>query len=74
MQSFISAHPEYFIVVLLSIFLVIRFIILVARQRPDDDDSDDGGGWDTFEPELDLPPGVGLPMDDQPARRTELQD
>ena len=62
MSEFLSRNPEYFVYLLICITLVFRVIYQVIRDERKDDDEDDGGILKT-DPELDLPPGVTLPVD-----------
>ncbi len=64
MFSYISSHPDYIIVLLLSVFLVVKVIIMALKEDGNDNDEDDSdGGIGDHEPVLDLPPGVSLPVD-----------
>ncbi|MEM6736501.1 MAG: hypothetical protein AAF620_10585 [Bacteroidota bacterium] len=73
--DYISKNPSYVFVLLVSIILVIVvFIRFLKDLRDDEDDEDDeDGGWGSFDPDLDLPPGVGLPID-KPSKEPELVD
>ena len=62
MSEFLSRNPEYFVYLLICIFLVFRVIYQVISDERQDDEDDDGGILMT-DPDLDLPPGVSLPVD-----------
>lgn len=64
MFSYISSHPDYIIILLLSVFLVVKVIVMALKRDDNDSDEDDSdGGVDGKDPVLDLPPGVSLPVD-----------
>lgn len=64
MFSYISSHPDYLIVLTISIFLVVKVILSILKEDDNNDDDDSDGGIHKDEPVLDLPPGVSLPVDD----------
>jgi hypothetical protein len=64
MFDFILSHPLYIPFIALNIFIIYKVIQDVKRDENDDrDDEDDSGGWQIGDdPDLDLPPGVSLPV------------
>lgn len=63
MIKFIIDHPDYFFLLMLCIFLVVKVIVDVITNEIGDYGDDEEGG--IREPELDLPPGITLPSNDQ---------
>jgi len=63
-SEYIVSNPTYIIVVLVCFFLVYRVIRAIMKDDKDDDDNDNGGII-VNDPELDLPPGVSLPVEQE---------
>ena len=66
MIEFIYNHPDYLFFLLVLLFFVYKVILQIINlggsDEPDDGD-DGGGGIFPEDPELDLPPGVSLHVD-----------
>ena len=62
----------------LLFYFFLIFLIKWKSARPDTDDSDnDDGGLPidiNFDPTLDLPPGVTLPVNDGPVTKKKLEE
>ena len=65
--AYLSEHPMYIPFVLLNVYLIYRVFVMAFNQEDDDDEDDrddmGDGGVKPDGPKLDLPPGVGLPVD-----------
>jgi len=61
MLDFINQHPDYLFIVLINIVVVVK--VLIHIKETDDNNDDDNGGMLPKNPNLDLPPGVSLPID-----------
>jgi hypothetical protein len=62
MIKFIIDHPDYFFLLMLCFFLVVKVIVGIISDGNIGGDEDGEGG--IGEPKLDLPPGVTLPTND----------
>ena len=64
MLHFITSHPLYIPFILLNAFIIYKVIkeVLSDEKGNDDDEYDDGGIFLDDGPNLDLPPGVTLPL------------
>jgi hypothetical protein len=65
--DYIVMNPSYIFILLLSIIVVsmVMYRILkdLGRDDSDNDQNDGDGGIEDIDPDLDLPPGVSLPVD-----------
>ena len=61
-MEFLADHPMYIPFILFNIWIIYKLIKEVRESNDERDDSDDGGIM-MGEPELDLPPGVTLPVE-----------
>ena len=64
--EFIVDHPFYIPFILLNIWLIYKVIQEVRKDDEDNNDENDDkseGGLPDDGPDLDLPPGVSLPVD-----------
>ncbi|MCH2214603.1 MAG: hypothetical protein MK086_05480 [Flavobacteriales bacterium] len=60
--NYLIDHPLYIPFLLFNLFVIYKIVSLVFNGD-DDDDKDDDEGLYSQEPDLDLPPGVSLPVD-----------
>lgn len=61
-MEFLQEHPLYIPFIVFNSWIIYKVIREVQKDNDDSDDSDDGGIV-LDEPELDLPPGVTLPVE-----------
>lgn len=62
MVKFIIDHPDYFILLMACLFVVIKVLVNIVTDEKGDSNNDNEGGSFIDEPKLDLPPGVSLPL------------
>ena len=66
MLDYILSHPLYIPFIILNIYIIYKVIRYVLDYDPDkNDDDENGGNLKNDNPELDLPPGVTLPVSDK---------
>lgn len=75
--EYILANPSYIIVFVASMLAVALLFFKIQkemREDEDDDEQDDGDGGIILDsdPDLDLPPGVTLPVDDRTPKESVL--
>ncbi len=63
-MDYLISHPLYVVFIILNTWLVIK-VIHDALSGDEDEDDDDDDGIDPKDPDLDLPPGVGLPENEK---------
>jgi len=63
MLEFIKQHPDYLLIVLLNIVVVLKVLLHIKNIDKGNNDDDNDGGILPKSPQLDLPPGVTLPID-----------
>lgn len=63
--QFLANHPLYIPFLILNIFIIYRVFSLIFMDNDDDQDQDDDSDDPNppKEPDLDLPPGVSLPIE-----------
>ncbi|MEM9327214.1 MAG: hypothetical protein AAGA85_16215 [Bacteroidota bacterium] len=67
MWTFVLDHPLYIPFVLVNAWVIYKAIQDLAYKDAANDDSNDTGGDGPSDPSLDLPPGITLPSDKEPA-------
>ncbi|MEM9053144.1 MAG: hypothetical protein AAGC47_13910 [Bacteroidota bacterium] len=60
--DYLAEHPLYIPFLLFNLFVIYKVVLLVFYDD-DDDDKDDDEGFHVEDPDLDLPPGISLPVD-----------
>lgn len=65
MVDYIIDHPLYIPFIILNIYIIYKLIrVVLGKDQGHNDNDDDGGLSDNDNPQLDLPPGVILPVPD----------
>ena len=62
MLEFVKQHPDYLLIVLINIVMVVKVLIYIKNTDQNNNNDDDDGGVLPTTPKLDLPPGVTLPI------------
>ena len=62
--EYLKGHPAYIPFLMFNVYIIYRVILLVLKDEDGNDDGeDDDNGFLPDGPDLDLPPGVSLPVD-----------